>query len=353
MLFNAMTIRGVTLRNRVAMSPMCQYCARDGAADDWHLVHLGSRAVGGAGMVMVEATSVSPAGRISPGCLGLWDDAQIEPLSRIARFVGRLGSVSAIQLAHAGRKASCQPSWAGGAPLTPEQGAWGVVGPTGIAYRPGDPVPTPLTEDDVERLVADYVAAAQRAIIAGFEIIEIHAAHGYLLHQFLSPLSNHRVDSFGGTFENRTRLLHLVVAAVRGAISTNTPLFVRISATDWTPGGWDLDDSARLAKDLKAQGVDLIDVSSGGISPGADIPVAPGYQVPLSRHIRSTAGIATAAVGLIVEPEQAEQALNSGGADLVFVGRAFLRDPYWPLRAQAALGHQISVPRQYGSAFSV
>jgi 2,4-dienoyl-CoA reductase-like NADH-dependent reductase (Old Yellow Enzyme family) len=321
-------------------------------ADDWHLVHLGSRAVGGAGLVMVEATAVSAAGRISPGCLGLWNDAQIEPLSRITQFVRHQGGVPAIQLAHAGRKGSCHPSWAGGAPLTCGQGAWDTLSASAIPFKEGDPLPHSATQEDLTQLLADYASAARRAIAAGFEVIEIHAAHGYLLHQFLSPLSNKRTDDHGGSFDNRIQLLNQVVSTVRDAIPQDAPLFVRLSATDWIPGGWSLDDSTRLATILKTRSVDLIDVSSGGITPDARIPVGRSYQVPFSRHIRSNAGMPTAAVGLITEPDQAEDVMASGDADLVFLGRAFLRDPYWPVRAQATLMHEVHVPAPYKSAFA-
>lgn len=321
-------------------------------ADDWHLVHLGSRAVGGAGMVMVEATAVSPAGRISPGCLGLWSDAQIEPLSRIAQFIRDQGTVPAIQLSHSGRKGSCHPSWAGGAPLTPEQGAWPILSASDVRFRAGDPMPQTATELDLERCLEDYASAARRAVLAGFEIVEIHAAHGYLLHQFLSPFSNKRTDGYGGSFENRTRFLGHVVASVREAVPDDVPLFVRLSATDWIPGAWDLEDSTRLAAHLKSQRVDLIDVSSGGIASNVEIPIDRGYQVPFSRHIRDHAGILTAAVGLITDADQAEDVVASGDADLIFLGRAFLRDPYWPLRAQATLMHEVLVPAPYRSAFA-
>ncbi|WP_086124913.1 NADH:flavin oxidoreductase/NADH oxidase [Hydrogenophaga sp.] len=351
-LFTPLSIRGVSLRNRIAMSPMCQYCASDGVADDWHLVHLGSRAVGGAGLVMVEATAVSPAGRISPGCLGLWNDAQIEPLSRIAQFIRDQGSIPAIQLSHSGRKGSCHPSWAGGAPLTSEQGAWPILSASDVRFRAGDPMPQPATEAELERCLEDFAAAAQRATLAGFDVVEIHAAHGYLLHQFLSPFSNKRTDGYGGSFENRTRFLGQVVTRVREVIPDDAPLFVRLSATDWIPGAWSLEDSTRLAGDLKLHGVDLIDVSSGGIAANAEIPLERGYQVPFSRHIRDNADILTAAVGLITDVDQAEDVVASGDADLVFLGRAFLRDPYWPLRAQATLMHEVYVPAPYRSAFA-
>ena len=327
LLFTPLVLRAVTLPNRIAMSPMCQYSACDGLADDWHLVHLGSRAVGGAGLVMVEATAVSPEGRISPGCLGLWEDLQIEPLSRIARFIERQGAVPAIQLAHAGRKGSCHPSWAGGAPLRHDEGAWGLVSASALSFSAGSPVPRAMDAVDIDRLADSFAAAARRAVAAGFRIVEIHAAHGYLLHQFLSPLSNRRGDDHGGSFENRTRLGCRIVRQVRRAIPSGMPLLLRLSATDWTPDGWDAPQSARLAAALKND-IDLVDVSSGGILPDVAIPVGPGYQVPLSRHVRNEAGVATAAVGLITQPMQAEDILRELSADLVFVGRELPRELY-------------------------
>lgn len=350
MLFTPLTLRAVTLRNRIVMSPMCQYSAQDGVADDWHLVHLGSRAVGGCGAVMVEATAVTPAGRISPGCLGLWDDAQIEPLARIARFARQQGAVPAIQLAHAGRKGSCHPSWAGGEPLAAHEGPWEVLSASALPFDAKSPAPRAASAADIETVLDAYAAAARRAVAAGFQIIELHAAHGYLLHQFLSPLSNLRGDEYGGVFENRTRLLRLAAAAVRASIPQGMPLLVRLSATDWVAGGWSAAETDRVAAQLKGDGVDLIDVSSGGLVPNAVIPVAPGYQVPLASRVRREAGIATAAVGLITDPVQADAALRNGDADLVFLGRELLRDPYWPYRAQLALAVPPTLPAQYRSA---
>lgn len=350
-LLSPLTIRDVTLRNRIVMSPMCQYCAQDGLADDWHLVHLGSRAVGGTGLIFVEATAVTPQGRISPGDLGLWSDAHIEPLARIVRFVHRVGAAAAIQLAHAGRKASCDVPWKGGASLkTPEEGGWPIVAPSPIPFHEGDPVPTALDEAGIAEIIDAFEAAARRAVAAGFDIIEIHAAHGYLLHEFLSPLTNRRDDAYGGSLENRMRALLRVVERLRAVIPDAMPLFVRISATDWVDGGWDVASSVVLAQRLKALGVDLIDVSSGGTAPTARVPVSKGYQVPLARQIREGAGVRTGAVGLITEPKDADEIITGGDADLVFLGRELLREPYWALKAQHELGQEPSWPTQYGYA---
>jgi len=350
-LLSPLTIRGVTLRNRIAMSPMCQYSAVDGLASDWHLVHLGSRAVGGAGLVMVEATAVTAQGRISPGDMGIWSDEHIEPLARIARFVESQGAVPAIQLAHAGRKASCEPPWREGASLkSPEVGGWPVIGPSPIPFSEGDPVPSELDEAGIESVISAFEAAARRALQAGFKILEIHSAHGYLLHEFLSPLANHRPDRWGGSFENRTRLVTTVAAQLRSLIPAELPLFVRISGTDWVDGGWDIEQSVRLACEFKKIGVDLIDVSSGGAVPKARISVSAGYQVPLARKIRHEAGISTGAVGLITEPRQADEIITGGDADLVFIGRELLREPYWALKAQQELGQEPAWPTPYGYA---
>jgi 2,4-dienoyl-CoA reductase-like NADH-dependent reductase (Old Yellow Enzyme family) len=350
-LLSPFRLRDVTLRNRIAMSPMCQYSTHEGLADDWHLVHLGSRAAGGAALVMVEATAVTRDGRISPGDMGLWDDRHIEPLARIARFVHSQGAAAGIQLAHAGRKASCEPPWNGGASLkTPSAGGWAVVGPSAIPFSDGDPVPVPLDERGIDAIVAAFGAAAARAVAAGFRIVEIHAAHGYLLHEFLSPLANRREDAYGGSEENRMRLPLRVAAGLREALPAGFPLLVRISATDWADGGWDIDDSVALARRLKDLGVDLIDVSSGGLVPRARIPVAKGYQVPFARRIREEAGIATAAVGLITDPHDADEIVTGGDADLVFIGRELLREPYWALKAQQELGGEPAWPLPYGYA---
>ncbi|GAC1469175.1 MAG: NADH:flavin oxidoreductase/NADH oxidase [Isosphaeraceae bacterium] len=350
-LLSPLVIRGVTFRNRIVMSPMCQYSAVEGLADDWHLVHLGSRAVGGAGLIMVEATAVTRDGRISPGDMGIWSDPHTEPLARIARFVHSQGSVAGIQLAHAGRKASCEPPWKGGASLkTPEQGGWPVIGPSPLPFAEGDPVPRALDEAGIEEIVQAFEAATRRALTAGFRVIEIHAAHGYLLHEFLSPLSNQRNDLYGGSLENRMRLVLRVAERLRAIVPRELPLFARISATDWAEGGWDLDQSVSLAKRLKSLGVDLIDVSSGALVPRAQIPVGKGYQVPLSRRIRDEAEIPTGAVGLITEVRHANEIITGGDADLTFIGRELLREPYWALKAQHELGEEPSWPVPYGYA---
>jgi 2,4-dienoyl-CoA reductase-like NADH-dependent reductase (Old Yellow Enzyme family) len=350
-LLSPLTIRGITLRNRIAMSPMCQYVAVEGLASDWHLVHLGSRAVGGVALVMVEATAVTPDGRISPGDLGIWGEQHIEPLARIARFIHSQGAVAGIQLAHAGRKASCEPPWKGGARLkTPAAGGWTVVGPSPVPFDEGDPVPTPLDEVGIEGILAAFEAAAGRALEAGFRVIEIHAAHGYLLHEFLSPLSNRRTDRYGGSLENRMRLVLRVAERLRQQVSAELPLFVRISATDWADGGWDVEQSVVLAKHLKDLGVDLIDVSSGGLVPKARIPVGKGYQVPAAQKLRDEVGIMTGTVGLITESRHADEIVTGGDADLVFIGRELLREPYWALKAQHELGEDPSWPTPYGYA---
>ena len=350
-LLSPLKIRGVTFRNRIAMSPMCQYSAHDGFANDWHLVHLGSRASGGVALVMVEATAVTADGRITPGDLGIWKDDHIEPLTRIARFVHSQGAVAGIQLAHAGRKASCELPWKGGEGLlTPEEGGWPVVGPSAIPFAETSPVPRPLDEAEIDAIVTAFETGARRALTAGFKVIEIHAAHGYLLHEFLSPISNHRNDRYGGSLENRMRFLLQVVERLRGLMPEEMPLFVRISASDWTEGGWDLEQSVELAIRLKGLGVDLIDVSSGGTVPYARIPVAKGYQVPFARRIREGADIRTGAVGLITEPHFANEIVTGGDANLVFIAREMLREPYWASKAQAALGEEPAWPIQYGYA---
>lgn len=350
-LLSPLTIRGITLRNRIAVSPMCQYSARDGFANDWHLVHLGSRAAGGASLVIIEATAVTPEGRITPGDLGLWSDQHIEPLARIANFIHSQGAIAGIQLAHAGRKASCDLPWNGGASLkTPQQGGWTVIGPSPIPFDAGDPVPVPLDQAGIDATIVAFEAAARRALTAGLKLIEIHAAHGYLLHEFLSPLSNQRNDAYGGSLENRMRLLLQVAQHLRSIVPDDLPLFVRISATDWAEGGWDIEQSAVLAKHLKDLGVDLIDVSSGGLVPRARIPVGKAYQVPLARRIREQAQIMTGAVGMITEPQEAEEIITGGDADLILLAREMLREPYWALKAQHALGDEPAWPIQYGYA---
>ena len=348
MLFEPLALRAVTLRNRIALSPMCQYSAVEGRATDWHLVHLGARALGGVGMVIFEATAVEPLGRISAADLGLWDDAQVEPLARVVRFVEQAGAVSCLQLAHAGRKASMRVPWdQGGAPHLPVSGGWPGVAPSALAFGPGYAVPMPLDEAGIADVIAAFAAATRRARSAGFRSVEVHAAHGYLLHQFLSPLANRRDDRWGGSFENRTRLVREVVTAVRSAWPEELPLLVRISATDWVPGGWDVEQSVELARLLKGLGVDLVDTSSGALVPDAQMPVGPGFQVPFAERLRREAGIATGAVGLIVSPHQAEHILRTGQADLVLLGRELLREPEWPLRAARELGAEGPWPRPY------
>lgn len=346
-LLDALQIRGLTLRNRILVSPMCQYCGDDGFANDWHLVHLGSRAVGGAALVLTEATAVLPEGRITPEDLGLWQDAHVEPLARIVRFIHGQGSHAGVQLAHAGRKASSYRPWApatGSVP--PAAGGWTTLAPSAVAFE-GYAVPQALAESGVRDVVRAFAAAARRAREAGFRIIEIHAAHGYLLNEFLSPLSNRRDDRYGGSFENRTRLVRDVVEAVRREWPERLPLFVRISATDWVEGGWDIEQSVELAKLLRPLGVDLVDCSSGGLVAHAKIPVAPGYHVPFAERIRRDAGVLTGAVGLITSATQADEIVRSGRADAVLLARQFLRDPYWPLNAAAELGQADTWPAQY------
>jgi 2,4-dienoyl-CoA reductase-like NADH-dependent reductase (Old Yellow Enzyme family) len=347
-LFDPFTLRGVTFRNRIGVSPMCQYSSQDGFASDWHLVHLGSRAVGGAGLVIAEATAVTPEGRISPRDLGIWRDEHVPGLARVAAFLEEHGAVAGIQLAHAGRKASTAPPWESGQPVAPEHGGWRpLLAPSPLAFGPDAPVPEPLTSAGIEAVVQAFAQAAARARQAGFRLIEIHAAHGYLLHEFLSPLSNTRDDEYGGSLENRTRLVREVVSAVRREWPAELPLFLRISATDWTPGGWDPDQSVALARMVRPLGVDLVDCSSGGNVRGANIPFSPGYQVPFAARVRREAATATAAVGLITEPAQADEIVHREQADLVLLARESLRDPYFPLRAARALGVDGPWPAQY------
>jgi len=352
-LFSPLTIRSLKLRNRIAVSPMCQYSAVDGHAGDWHFVHLGARAVGGAGTVMTEATAVLPEGRISPDDLGIWDDAHIPGLARICRFLSDHGAAPGIQLAHAGRKASTAAPWKeSGRPLSADNGGWQpIVAPSKIAFGDGYAEPHALTEAGIRRVQLAFVKAAQRALAAGFKIIEIHAAHGYLLHQFLSPLSNQRHDEYGGTFTNRTRMLREIVRQVRKVWPEDHPLFVRLSATDWVEGGWNIDETVKLAGQLKKMGVDLIDCSSGGLLPRAVIPLGSGYQVGFAARVRQEADIATAAVGLITESRQADQIVRNCQADLIMLGREMLRDPYWPLHAARELGCELPPPPQYLRAF--
>jgi len=350
-LFSPLTIRGVTFRNRVGVSPMCQYSAVDGMADEWHFVHLGSRAVGGAGMVIAEATAITPEGRISPGDLGIWSDAHVEPLARCARFIESRGAVAGIQLAHAGRKASTAAPWKGGTYLDEGEGGWRpIVAPSAVPFREGSPVPEALDEAGIRRVIEGFRDGARRAREAGFRVAEIHAAHGYLLHQFLSPLSNRRTDAYGGSFENRIRLTVEVTRAVREAWPDDLPLFLRISATDWAEGGWDAEQSVELARVLGPLGVDLVDCSTGGLVPGVRIPVGPGYQVEFAERIRREAKLATAAVGLITDAAQADEIIRAGRAEVVLLARQLLRDPYWPLRAAKQLGVEMRWPDQYHRA---
>lgn len=347
-LFDPLTIRGITLRNRIVVSPMCQYSCEDGMATDWHFVHLGSRAVGGAGLVIAEATAVEARGRISPQDLGLWMDAHIEPLARIVRFIHSQGATAGIQLAHAGRKASTARPWDGSGLVEAGQGGWtDVVAPSAVPFSPDYPMPVEISPEGIADVVRAFGEAARRARLAGYRVVEIHAAHGYLLHSFLSPLSNRRSDAYGGSFENRTRIVQEVAQAVRRHWPEKYPLFIRVSATDWTEGGWDIEQSVELARILRPLGVDLVDCSSGGNVLGAKIPLAPGYQTQFAERIRRETGILTGAVGLITSAVQAEQILRSGQADLVLLARQMLRDPYWPLHAAIELGYTASWPVQY------
>jgi len=345
-LFSPLQIRSLTLKNRIVMSPMCQYSAREGFANDWHLVHLGTRAVGGAGLIIAEATAVAPEGRITPGDLGLWSDKHIKDLRRITDFIHGQGSVAGIQLAHAGRKASCAVPQDGGKQLDLNNGGWPTVAPSAIPFIPGERVPEMPGENDTDRLVSLFREAAERALTAGFRVIEIHSAHGYLLQEFLSPLSNRRTDQYGGSFENRIRLLLQVTEAVRSVWPGDYPLFVRISATDWAEGGWTPEESVRLASLLKERGVDLIDCSSGGNIYNTRIPALPGYQVPFSEAVKQT-GVLTGAVGLITSAVQAETILQQGKADLIIMGRELLRNPFFPLQAAKELDDDIQWPAQY------
>ena len=346
-LFTPLVIKSVTLKNRLASSPMCQYSAVDGFAKDWHLVHLGSRAVGGAGLIIQEATAVSPEGRITPGDLGLYDDAHVEKLETITRFIHQQGSVAGIQLAHAGRKAGNAVPWNGGLQLKENEGGWKTVSASPLTFNEADNAPIALDINGVSKVIADFKAAAQRALEAGYRVIEIHAAHGYLIHQFFSPLSNHRTDRYGGSFDNRIRLLLEIVHAVKMVWPKNLPLFVRISATDHVEGGWNLTEAIQLSAILKTQGIDLIDCSSGGLVPYAKIPFGPGYQVPFAAAIKKETGILTGAVGLITTVEQSEMILERNEADLILHARESLREPYFALKAAAALGENIDWPIQY------
>jgi 2,4-dienoyl-CoA reductase-like NADH-dependent reductase (Old Yellow Enzyme family) len=350
-LFDLLKIRGVEFAHRIVVSPMCQYSCKDGFATDWHFVHLGSRAVGRAAAVIAEATATTADSRISPQDLGLWTDAHIEPLQRVFSFVAQQGSVPGIQLAHAGRKASTNEPWNGGKPISPAEGGWTpIFAPSALAFAEGYQVPQALSVAEIAAVVAAFAASARRAHAAGARLIELHAAHGYLLHSFLSPLSNQRTDQYGGSFANRIRMLCEVVTAVRRVWPEEYPLWVRISATDWTEGGWTLEEAVQLARILKPLGVDLIDCSSGGNVARAKIPVGPGYQVPFAEQVRREAGVLTGAVGMITDPAQADQIIRSGQADVVILARQFLREPYWPLLAARALDHDIKWPVQYERA---
>lgn len=347
-LFEPYKIRNVEFRNRIWVSPMCQYSSVDGMPTDWHLVHLGSRATGGAGLVIMEATAVVPEGRISPSDAGIWSDAHAEAYKKITTFIKSQGSVAGIQIAHAGRKASTAEPWKGGKKVDEANGGWQTVAPSAVAFAADYPMPRAMTTDEIEQSIEDFATAARRSVEAGFEVIELHMAHGYLFHEFLSPISNDRTDEFGGSFENRTRFPLAAARRVREVVPETLPVFVRISATDWTIGGWALDESVEFCKLLKEIGIDLIDVSTGGNVATAEIPVGPAYQVPFASEIRDRAGIATGAVGMITEPRQAEEILVEGDADAILIAREFLRDPYFVVRAARELGEPLNfVQKQY------
>ena len=346
-LFDPLTLRSLTLANRIVVSPMCQYSSVDGYSNDWHFVHLGTRAVGGAALVLTEASAVTADGRISPQDLGIYDDGHVEGLARCVRFVHSQNTLAGTQLAHAGRKASTARPWDGGGALSREQGGWQPIGPTGTPFADNYPTPRSATKDDIASVVAAFAIAARRALEAGFDVVELHAAHGYLIHEFLSPLVNTRTDDYGGSYDNRVRLCLEVVDAVRGVWPERLPLLVRISATDWKEGGWDLDQAVELARRLRARGVDLVDCSSGGAVHDQQIAVGPGYQVPFAERIRRDAGVPTGAVGLITRAEQADAIVSHGQADVVLLARELLRDPYWPLHAADQLGHKVPWPPQY------
>ena len=351
-LFDPLTVCGVTLRNRIGVSPMCQYSYPDGCSQDWQLVHLGARAVGGAGLILTEATAVEPAGRITPDDLGIWSDAHIEPLKRLTRFLKEQGAVPGIQIAHAGRKASTRRAWDGGNPIAPEEArGWQVVGPSPIPFTAAHQTPRELTRGEIQGLQDAFRSGAVRAAAAGFDWLEIHGAHGYLFHSFYSPLSNRRSDAYGGSFENRVRFLLETVRSVRNAWPERLPLAVRISGTDWVAGGWCVEEAVQLARLLKTEGVDLIDCSAGGNLSDAAVPVGAGYQVPISEAVRRGAEIRTATVGMITEPMQADEIIRNGRADLVLLGREMLRDPYWPLHAAQKLKQSAPIPPQYLRAF--
>ncbi len=353
-LFDPITLRSVTFRNRIGVSPMCQYSVKGGLPTDWHMVHLGSRAVGGAGLVIAEASAVTADGRISPADTGIWSQAHVDHWKPIVKFIADHGAVPGIQLAHAGRKASTAEPWKGGGMVSPDHGGWRPIGPGDEPFAPDYPTPRAMTLDDIREVQSAFIDGATRAAEAGFKLIELHAAHGYLLHSFYSPLSNHRTDDYGGSFDNRVRLTVETAQAIRSAIGNELPLFVRLSCSDWTDGGWTIEHSVELAKRLKAVGVDAIDCSSGGNVPSAKIPLGPGYQVPFAKAIRHQADIPTAAVGMITQPQQAKEIIASGDADFVLMAREMLRDPYWPIHAARALGDDVSklAPIQYGRALS-
>lgn len=346
-LFSPLKIRELQVKNRIFMSPMCQYSAENGLANSWHLVHLGSRAVGGSSLIMTEATAVSPEGRISPGDLGIWSEKQAEALRPITTFIRQNGAVAAIQIAHAGRKASSAPPWKGGQSLSSSEGGWTPMAPSAVPFSPQHPVPYELSATEILDIIDQFKRAARLSLAAGFEVVEIHMAHGYLLHEFLSPLSNHRQDLYGGSFENRIRLPLQIAKEIRMIWPESRPIFVRISTSDWSENGWDLEQSVRFCQELKKVGVDLIDCSSGGLVPHARIPSEPGYQVPFSETIRKETGFLTGAVGLITEATQAESILMEGRADAIFLGRELLRNPYWPLDAAKELDVQIEWPNPY------
>ena len=350
-LFSPLKIKSIEFKNRIAVSPMCEYSSEDGFANDWHLVHLGSRAIGGAALVIAEATAVSPEGRITAGDLGIWKDEHIEKLKQITGFIEEHGAVPGIQLAHAGRKASHMLPWEGGAQIpSTAPGGWKALAPSAIAFTDAEEAPLALDKAGIDKVVADFKAAAERALKAGFKVIELHGAHGYLMNEFLSPLSNQRTDEYGGSFENRTRLVLEIIAAVKEVWPEDHPLFIRISASEWVEGGWNADDSVALAKILKDKGIDLVDCSSGGNASNQQIQLKPGYQVQFAEKIKKEAGIPTGAVGLITEPVQADEIIQTGEADLIFLARELLRDPYFPLRAAYVLKHEVKWPVQYERA---
>lgn len=350
LLFSPLTIKSITLKNRIVVSPMCQYAGTDGFASDWHLVHLGSRAVGGAALIIQEATAVVPEGRISYGDLGIWKDEHVEKLRTIVSFIHQNGAIAGIQLAHAGRKASCQKPWDGGQQIPSGQHSWQTVAPSAIPFYETDMLPHALTKNEIGQLVVDFKNAALRALTAGYKVIELHAAHGYLINEFLSPLSNQRTDEYGGSFENRIRFLLEIIAAIQTVWPAALPLFVRISAIDWAEGGWTIADSVQLSMILKKKGIDLIDVSSGGVVSHAKITAGPGYQVPFAEAIKKQTGMLTGAVGIITHAKQAEEILQHQQADLVFIAREHLRDPYFALHAAKELNEEVQWPNEYARA---